>query len=65
MRVDWKSVGSVCKRVYDRLDAVLLSRFDGLVRVGGDETSYKKGHKYMTVVLDHDRSRVVWCAKAW
>lgn len=63
MRIDWKSVGPVCKRVYDRLDAALPSRFDGLARIGIDETSYKKGHKYMTVVLDHDRSRVVWCAK--
>ena len=32
-------------------------------RIGIDETSYKKGHKYMTVVLDHDANRVVWCAK--
>lgn len=63
MRIDWKSVGGVCKRVYDRLDAAAGSRFDGLVRIGIDETSYKKGHKYMTVVLNHDTGRVVWCAK--
>lgn len=63
MRIDWKSVGPVCKRVYDRLDAAAGDRFDGLVRIGIDETSYKKGHRYMTVVLDHDTGRVVWCAK--
>ncbi|WP_439098330.1 transposase, partial [Bifidobacterium catulorum] len=28
--------------------------------LGVDETSYRKGHKYMTVVVDHDRGRVVW-----
>lgn len=39
------------------------SRLDGLVRMGVDETGYKKGHKYMTVVLDHDRGIVAWCAK--
>ena len=63
MRIDWKSVGPVCKRVYDGLDDEAGDRFDGLVRIGIDETSYKKGHKYMTVVLNHDTGRVVWCAK--
>lgn len=63
MRIDWKSVGGICKRVYDRLDAQTGNRFDGLVRIGIDETSYKKGHKYMTVVLNHDTGRVVWCGK--
>lgn len=65
MRIDWKSVGPVCKRVYDRLDAAAGNRFDGLVRIGVDETSYKKGHKYMTVVLDHDTGRVIWCEKGY
>ena len=64
MRIDWKSVGSVCRRVHDDLEADHgSSRFDGLVRIGVDETSYKKGHKYMTIVVDHDRNRVVWAAK--
>lgn len=63
MRIDWKSVGPVCKRVHGRLDAEAGDRFDGLVRIGIDETSYKKGHKYMTIVLDHDAGRVVWCGK--
>jgi transposase len=45
------------------LEAAAPSRFDGLVNLGIDETSYKKGHKYMTVVVDHDRNRVVWAAK--
>lgn len=63
MRIDWKSVGGICDRVYRRLDDASGDRFDGLVRIGIDETSYKKGHKYMTVVLDHDTGRVVWCSK--
>ena len=65
MRIDWKSVGPICKRVYDRLDKVAGDRFDGLVRIGIDETSYKKGHKYMTVVLNHDTGSVIWCAKGY
>lgn len=63
MRIDWKSVGGICRRAYDRLDRAAGDRLGGLVRIGIDETSYKKGHKYMTVVLDHDSGRVVWCAK--
>ncbi|MGW9032630.1 ISL3 family transposase [Streptomyces sp. NPDC055722] len=27
-----------------------------------DEISYRKGQKYMTVVVDHDTARVVWMA---
>ncbi len=42
-------------RPYDRLKA----RRWRAQRIGVDETSYKKRHKYMTVVVDHDRGRVV------
>lgn len=60
-RVDWHSVGGICSRVLADLEAARgASRFDGLRRIGIDETSYKKGHKYMTVVVDHDRGCLVW-----
>ena len=36
------------------------SRFDGVRRIGIDETSYKKGHGYVTVVVGHDRGCLVW-----
>lgn len=61
MRVEWHTVGDICKRVYKDLEAAATSRFDGLVSIGIDETSYKKGHKYLTVVLNHDTNTVVWC----
>ena len=35
-------------------------RLSGLVRIGVDETSYRKGHKYITVVVNHDTGEVVW-----
>ena len=61
MRVDWKSVGPVCRRVADELHARRgAGLFDDLRSIGVDETSYRKGHKYMTVVVDHDRGRVIW-----
>lgn len=62
MRIEWHTVGGICERVYKELEAADTSRFDGLVNIGIDETSYKKGHKYMTVVLNHDKNTVVWCS---
>ena len=37
--------------------------YDGLERIAIDEIAVKKGHRYMTVVLDYDTSRVVWMGK--
>jgi len=34
----------------------------GLTRIGIDEISYKKGHRYLTVVVDHDAGRLLWAA---
>lgn len=60
-RVEWHSVGGICRRVYAELEAAHgASRFDGAHRIGIDETSYKKSHKYITVVVDHDRGCLIW-----
>ena len=61
LRIEWHTVGCICKRVYKELEHKAPSRFDGLVNIGIDETSYKKGHKYMTVVINHENGSVVWC----
>ena len=37
--------------------------YDGLKRLAIDEIAVKKGHHYMTVVLDYDTGRVVWMGK--
>ena len=34
--------------------------YEGLKRLAIDEIAVKKGHNYMTVVLDYDTGRVVW-----
>jgi len=39
-----------------------VDRLDGLVRIGIDEISYKRGYRYLTVVVDHDTGRLVWAA---
>ena len=40
-------------------EASMPSMFDGLTAIGVDETSYRKGHTYITVVVDHERHRVI------
>lgn len=39
------------------------TRYEGLTRLAIDEIAVKKGHQYMTVVLDYDTGRVVWMGK--
>jgi transposase len=65
MRIDWKSVGGIATRVKEGLEAKENNRFDGLVSIGIDETSYKKGHSYLTVVVDHDKNRVIWAHEGY
>lgn len=65
-RVEWHSVGGIRGRVYDETGAQGgVGRFDGLRRIGIDETGYKKGHKYLTVVVGHDRGRLVWAHEGY
>lgn len=58
LRTSWESVTTILARVVaDHLDD---SRLNGLYRIGVDEISYRRGHKYLTVVVDHDTGKVVW-----
>lgn len=60
-RVSWRTVGRACQRVVTaELDP---DRLDGLFRIGVDEISWRKHHKYLTLVVDHDRACVVWGAE--
>ena len=61
MRVAWRTVGGICARVAAEAQAQrdLLA---GLRRIGIDEISHRKGHRYLTVVVDHDTGRLVWAA---
>lgn len=60
MDIDWNSVGKILSRVRDDLEPDLSTRFEGVTSIGIDETSYKKGHKYITTVVDHDKNQVIW-----
>lgn len=62
MRIAWRTVGAVVTRVCADIDAQ-VDRLGGLRRIGIDEISYKRGHRYLTVVVDHDARRLVWAAE--
>jgi transposase len=62
VRIAWATVGAIVARVVDEARAA-VDPFDGLRRIGIDEISYKRGHRYLTVVVDHDSGRLVWAAK--
>ena len=59
MRIAWRTVGAIITRVWADVEA-LHDRFADLTRIGIDEISYKRGHRYLTVVVDHDSGRLVW-----
>ena len=62
LRVAWRSVADIVTRVVaDR--AARLDRLAGLRRIGIDEISYRKGQRYLLVVVDHDTGRLVWAGK--
>ncbi|MFN2502975.1 MAG: ISL3 family transposase [Acidimicrobiales bacterium] len=61
-RIAWVTVGAIVGRVVDEARSA-TDPFDGLRRIGIDEISYKRGHRYLTVVVDHDTGRLVWAAK--
>ena len=60
MRISWETVGRCVSRAREYLEPDTLSRLDGLKRIGIDETSYSKGYKYITTVVNHDTNTVVW-----
>jgi transposase len=59
--IAWATVGSIVDRVVRR--RLGPERFVGLRRIGIDEFSFRKHHRYLTVVVDHDRHRIVWAAE--
>ena len=56
-RIDWQTIGRVIKRVADEL--IDTDRLSGLFEISIDEVAWRKGHRYLTLVGDHDRGCVV------
>jgi transposase len=62
MRIAWRTVGAVVARVWADTQAE-VDLLASLRRIGIDEISYRKGHKYLLVVVCHDSGRLVWAGK--
>ena len=59
-RIAWRTVGAICERVVaEQLDD---TRFESLVNIGVEEISWRKHHRYLTLVSDHATSKIVWGA---
>jgi transposase len=61
MRVAWRTVGAIVERVVDSVRGT-FDPFANLTRLGIDEVSYRKGQRYLTVVVDHATGRLLWAA---
>ena len=59
-RVAWRTVGAMCERV--SADVIDPHRLEALVDIGVDEISWRKHHRYLTLVSDHSTSTIVWGA---
>jgi len=59
LRIAWRTVGAIVTRVVADAETK-TDRFANLRRIGIDEISYKRGHRYLTVVVDHDSGVLLW-----
>jgi len=58
MKIDWETVKDAEVRYIRGL--LRKRKLDGITRIGIDEVSYEKGHKYLTLVTDIDGHRVIY-----
>jgi len=59
--IAWVTVGGIIARVVERkLDK---DRLEQLYVIGIDEVSYRKGHKYVSVIADHRTGDPAWIAE--
>lgn len=56
----WRTVGRVIERVVDALGR--KNQFEDLVGISVDETAYKRGHRYLTVVVKLENGEATWAA---
>ena len=57
LRCTWRTIGQIIARVVAELsDEELL---EGVTRIGIDEIAYRRHYRYLLVVVDHDRRRLI------
>jgi transposase len=62
LRVTWRTLQSVVERSSPGC-AVGKGGLDGVRRIGILEKAWRKGHRSITVVIDHDAGRIIWAAE--
>jgi len=58
LRLTWDQIDGIMQRAIDRGLALRKDRM--VTRLGIDEKSFKKRHKYVTIVTDLDAGEVIW-----
>jgi transposase len=58
MRIAWRTVGRIIDRVVTRHREPI--DYSELRAISVDELSYRKGHRYLTLVTDVERGRIIW-----
>jgi len=61
MGISWPTVGAIVTRVVAR--HLQPERLASLRWIGIDEFSFRKRHRYLTIVVDHERRCIVWAAE--
>jgi len=61
LKLDWKTVKEIDKQFLEAQYG--QPNYDGLRILAVDEISLRKGHKYLTIVLDYETGRVIHVAK--
>jgi len=61
LELDWKTVKDIDKKYLKKQFAI--PDYDNLRLLAVDEIAAHKGHKYFTVVMDLERTRVIWVGK--
>jgi transposase len=57
LRCTWRTIGGIIARAASDLDDEEL--LDGVRRIGIDEISYRRHHRYLLVIVDHDRRPLI------
>jgi len=61
LELDWKTVRAIDKKYLEKQFAI--PDYEGLRLLAVDEISAHKGYKFFTVVMDLERTRIVWIGK--
>ena len=64
-RIKWDTVGSCVRRVQENVPLFWPNNFKNLHKIAIDEVSYKKGHKYLTVVLNLENDEIIWASPGY